>query len=424
MCAGRALPNLEDVPLVRRWRVYLFDALLASAMVLLSLPRLDPSKLDGDRTVATWWGFTALLAAGLLIQHRWPLPALLLTCVGATGHQIVLDSHVPHVEFPMVIDLSVLIILYTFVSRSRSRRLSLAVLATMIAAEIAIGLANPLISAADPVRKPKDNAALEGIELLALRNKVVTPGLTVLLALALAYALGEGTRSRHAHLRTLEQHAADLEKAQVQRIALATEKERARIGRELHDVVAHSLTVIVAQAQAAIAAQQRHPERTTQALHEVITVGRESLAEMRRVVGAFGPVPEAGDGLAALPLLVDRVRAAGTPVDLAVDGAVGNLPAGVNLSAYRIVQEALTNTLKHAGPGAHASVRLAVRPEYVDIEVTDDGAGSPADPPASDGNGLRGIAERVHLLGGALSVGAVPGGGFAVRARLPVGAPS
>ena len=161
-------------------------------------------------------------------------------------------------------------------------------------------------------------------------------------------------------------------------------------------------------------------------MREVITVSRDSLSEMRRLVGAFGPEPDSDHGLApqvgisALPALVERVQAAGIPVRLALCGAQTSLPAGVDLSAYRIVQEALTNTLKHAGAGAQASVRLTIGPECVDIEVTDAGAGRPAGPPTEHGNGLRGIAERVSLLGGTLTVGAGPGEGFAVRARLPV----
>jgi signal transduction histidine kinase len=181
--------------------------------------------------------------------------------------------------------------------------------------------------------------------------------------------------------------------------------------------------VIVAQAQAATAAQHRHPQHATDAMREVISVGRDSLSEMRRLVGAFGPAPDAlapPVGVAALPALVERIQAAGLPVRLTVDGSPANLPAGVEISAYRIVQEALTNTIKHAGPGARATVRLSLHPEHVDVEVTDDGAGPPADPSTSRGNGLRGIAERVNLLGGALSTGPGPGGGFALRAHLPV----
>jgi len=180
---------------------------------------------------------------------------------------------------------------------------------------------------------------------------------------------------------------------------------------------------MVAQAQAAQAARQRHPDRTTRALEEVVTVGRASLGEMRRLLGALGDASGSDGGLApqpgldALPALVDRVRATGMPVRLDIEGEPAELPATVELSAHRIVQEALTNVLKHAGTGAQAAVSLAYRPDSLDIEVRDDGVGAYNGMP---GNGLRGIAERVGLLGGELSVGPDPVQGFVVRARLPL----
>jgi signal transduction histidine kinase len=413
-------------------RAYLVNAALALLLLVLSDPQVKPPE-EAARVLAVYWAFAALSVAGLLIQHRWPLPALGLTVTGAAGHALVRDwhgpQHGPQIGFPTLIELAVPITLYTVASRGPSRRLSAVVLLILVAGEIAYGLVNPItlggtgpppgLSADIPAGKT--SSTFSGI-----LHKVVEPGLVEMLALALAYALGEGARSRQAHVRTLQQRAADAEREQRQRVALATADERARIGRDLHDVIAHSLTVIVAQAQAAIAAQPRHPERATDAMREVISVGRDSLSEMRRLVGAFRPAPDPERdlappvGVAALPALVERIQAAGLPVNLTVDGAPANLPAGVQMSAYRIVQEALTNTLKHAGPGAEATVRLTLHPEHVDVEVTDDGAGPPADLSATRGNGLRGIAERVHLLGGALSLGPGPGGGFAVRAHLPV----
>lgn len=451
----RAMPHATDLRrFFRARRVYVFDAAVALVLVFLAAPIAEPKDLvAADRGLVVWWIFSAVMVIGLLIQHRWPLPAFLLASIGAAAHQLSLDSS--RVEFPTLLDLAVPITLFTLASRARSRRISLAALAVIVVAEIAVSIVNPMIasraagSAQTASSQPAESQGLPGaakkpppdaakkptsigqppepvVSLTAIQNKVVKPGLSVLLALALAFALGDGNRSRRAHLRTLQLRAADLEREQHQQVALATAAERARIGRELHDVTAHSLSVIVAQAQAAVAAQRRHPERATQAMREVITVGRDSLSEMRRLVGVFRPDPDPDQGLApqpgiaALPALVDRVRAAGPPVHLDVNGEPANLPAAVDLSAYRIVQEALTNTLKHAGAGAQASVHLAIYSEYVDVEVTDDGAGHPADPPAERGNGLRGIAERVTLLGGALTVGPGPDGGFTVRARLPI----
>ncbi|HEY0448614.1 sensor histidine kinase [Actinophytocola sp.] len=437
------MPRATDLRrLLLAGRSYLLHAAVALVLVFLSAPRVTPAESAvAGHVVQVWWIFSAVLVASLLIQHRWPLLALVLATIGATAHQLAFDSPGSRVEFPTLLELAVPITLYTLASRARSRRISMAALAVILVVELAVNIINPMIADAQAPPSPrvaagattstKGSQQAEGARPTApmasfseIEGKFVRPGLSVLLAVALAFALGDGQRTRRAHLRTLQQRAADLEREQHQRVELATAAERARLSRELHDVTAHSLSMIVAQAQAAMAAQRRHPERSTQAMREVIAVGRDSLSEMRRLVGAFGAGPDQGlappRGIVALPALADRVRAAGTPVHLDVDGEPGNLPAVVDLSAYRIVQEALTNTLKHAGAGAQARVRLAVHAEYVDVEVTDDGAGNRACSPADHGNGLRGIAERVNLLGGALTVGPEPDGGFTVRARLPI----
>jgi signal transduction histidine kinase len=199
------------------------------------------------------------------------------------------------------------------------------------------------------------------------------------------------------------------------------------------------MSVMVVQAQGGAAALRRHPDRTATALENVITTGRASLAEMRRLLGVVSRDP-ADDpqlapqpGLCSVPTLVDQVRAAGTEVHLRIEGQPSTLPASVDLSAYRIVQEALTNTIKHAGPDARAEVRLVFAPDWVELEITDDGTGGPGASGesgaswasgasgGSGGNGLRGIAERVGMLGGELAVGPGAGGrGFRVWALLPI----
>ncbi|MFC6016988.1 sensor histidine kinase [Plantactinospora solaniradicis] len=447
------MPSATD--LYRRlapWRGYLLAAALAAAMVALSSPIMakpgQPRALE-SWTFAAWWTFTGLIVLGLLVQHRWPVPALVLAGVGAAAHQIVAAANNGTIPFPTLIDLAVPVVLYTVASQSRSRWRSMAALAALAGAEVAVSLGNALV-VDDTVRPlvqpqrprieatpPESANGIDGMPatksasgddamVAFVQQRIVELALVVLLALALAYALGEAARIRHAHVRTLEERAVDLEREQRHRVALAAAAERARIGRDLHDVIAHSLSVIVAQAQAALAAQHRHPERTTQAVREVITVGRDSLAEMRRLVGAFDPDPDAQDrlgspiGVAALPTLIERVRAAGVPVRYTHDGVPVDLPAGVDASVYRIVQETLTNTLKHGGAGAHARVHLATDPTYVDLEVSDTGVGPSATPDSGHGNGLRGIAERVGLLGGTITVGPNPDGGFLVRTRLPV----
>lgn len=189
-------------------------------------------------------------------------------------------------------------------------------------------------------------------------------------------------------------------------------------------MIAHGLSVIVVQAQGAAAALHRHPDRTATALESVITTGRASLTETRCLLDVAGQDPsdearlDPQPGVSSLPELVDRIRAAGRPVTFTVGGEPVPLPASVGLSAYRIAQEALTNTLKHAGLQARATVDVRFRSDAVEVEVADDGVGGPE--PLVEGTGLRGIAERVAALGGELTVSPGAAGGFRVLAVLPL----
>ena len=202
----------------------------------------------------------------------------------------------------------------------------------------------------------------------------------------------------------------------------AAAAERARIARELHDIVAHHLSVMVLQAGGARASGKA----ADAALAKIEHSGRQALAETRRLLGVLRAADENEEarlapqpGLSELPALADTVRGAGLQVSLAVHGGHEGLPAAVGVSAYRIVQEALTNVLKHAGP-ARADVTVGCADGAVMIEVTDDGAGTPAGAPHAGGQGLAGMRERVAIVGGELRAGPRPGGGFAVRARLPL----
>jgi signal transduction histidine kinase len=439
--------------LTARW-AYLLDAAVALILVAASMPAVNavanisglvlvapgrtiPTETLLHQAVRVWWLFSALLIAGLLVRRRWPLAALILAGAGAAGHQLDLNqTYLAGNGLGLAaqpIDLAVLIILFTLASHARTRRASaLAFCAVLVGAYAAAAVAVSLHPNAIGMRAPVPAGGVDQLRWILTqpiasggREGVALSGqLIVLMGIVVAFVLGDSVRGRRDQVRILEQRAVDLQREQHQRAALATAAERARITRELHDVVAHSLSVMVAQAQAAVAAQQRHPERTTRAMQEVVTVGRASLAEMRRLLGALGPIVAGGrepqPGLGALPALVDRVRATGIPVRLDIHGEPAALPASVDLSAYRIVQEALTNALKHAGTGARATVSLDYQAEHVGIEVSDDGAGRPVATPAEHGNGLRGIAERVSLLGGELSIGPAPRHGFLVRARLPL----
>jgi signal transduction histidine kinase len=244
------------------------------------------------------------------------------------------------------------------------------------------------------------------------------------LVTGLAWLAGQNSRHRRAYLDTLLQRTRDLERDRTRQAEQAVAAERSRISRELHDVVAHGLSVIVVQAQGGAAELNTRPEHTRQALEAIVTTGRESLTEMRRMLDIVrGPMPneapwEPQPGLAALPHLVGRLRQAGLRVEIEAGGLSG-IPAGVDVSAFRMVQEALTNVVKHGGRDAAAMVRLRRSEELLHIEVTDDGIGPQS--VGDSGHGLRGIRERVALLGGELDAGPGPDGGFQVRVRLPVG---
>jgi signal transduction histidine kinase len=214
-----------------------------------------------------------------------------------------------------------------------------------------------------------------------------------------------------------------LAREQAARERAAAADERARLARELHDVVAHSVSTMVVQAEAGESLLERDPERARAAFVSITSSGRQALTELRRMLGllrgadgetALGPQP----GLAQLRELVEQVHAVGLPVELSIEGEPRPLPAGVDLSAYRIVQEALTNTLKHARP-AHARVTVRYRNDDVEVEVVDDGR-APKNG-THDGQGIAGMRERVRLYGGTLETGRRDQGGFSVRARLPAG---
>src|SRR5450755_426929 len=203
----------------------------------------------------------------------------------------------------------------------------------------------------------------------------------------------------------------------------AAAAERARIARELHDIIAHHLSVVVLHAAGARACGRADPAT----LEEIEHSGRQALTETRRLFGVLrDPDEETGrapqPGISELPALAGSLRAAGLQVSLSIDGDHAALPPAVNVSAYRIVQEALTNVLKHAGP-ARAEVTVGCADSAVTIEVTDDGPGNPAPPALTGGQGLAGMRERVALFGGDLRAGPRPGGGFTVFARLPAGEP-
>jgi signal transduction histidine kinase len=228
--------------------------------------------------------------------------------------------------------------------------------------------------------------------------------------------------TRRAYLAELRDRAGRMERERDQNNALAAAVERARIAREMHDSVAHHLTVIVALSDGALAAVARAPAEAAEAIRDVSRTGREALAETRRLFGVLraGSGPELWQplpGLADLDDLLGTVRAAGLPVRYERGGSAGDLAAGLQLTVFRLVQEALTNTMKHGGPGASATVRLQLTPAEVCVEVEDDGTGS-AGEAGAPGGGLTGMRERVSAFGGELDCGPRQPQGWRVTARL------
>jgi signal transduction histidine kinase len=264
----------------------------------------------------------------------------------------------------------------------------------------------------------------------------VVPAWFILFAV---WAFGRWMRRRAVESAALNARAEAAERDREQQAARAVADERARIARELHDLVAHSMGVIVIQAQGAQRAIDAAPDQARAALSSIETAGRAGLAELRRLLGLLNPEPGDADTtpqptLEQLPDLIARVREAGLTVDLRIEGAVRALPAGVELTGYRVVQEAMTNVLKHAG-ATPVEVRLRYEPDCLDIEVRDAGrangdGGDGSDGDGGDGSdgggadgggrGLIGMQERVFLYGGTFRAARRPEGGFAVHARIPV----
>jgi signal transduction histidine kinase len=238
-----------------------------------------------------------------------------------------------------------------------------------------------------------------------------------------AWLLGRRVERRSGEATEMAKRAEQLERERERQEADILARERARIARELHDVIAHSVSVMVIQAGAAEQLLDSDPPRAREPLVAVQELGRSTVDELRRMLGilrdhehepSLNPQP----GMAGLPHLIRQFREAGLPVEMRVEGDPVPLRPGIDLSAYRIVQEALTNTLKHAKPAA-ARVLVRYSGAVLELEVVDDGA--PASPGNGQGHGLVGMRERASLYGGVLTTGPRPGGGYGVRASLPVG---
>jgi signal transduction histidine kinase len=253
---------------------------------------------------------------------------------------------------------------------------------------------------------------------------------TILLAILLPWAAGRAAKEWAQRALELERVNAALKAEQEQRSLLAVADERSRIARELHDVVAHSISVMVVQAEGAKRMMDRDPKRAKSALEQIEGTGRAALIEMRRLLGVLrkerdGVVRTPQPGTQTLDMLVDRAQEAGLDVRVAIEGSRKTLPAGVDVSVFRIIQEALTNSLKHAGP-TRADVLLKYNEEAVEVEIVDAGLVNGHQPPTVDPenpqHGLLGMKERVSLYGGEIVTGPCEDGrdGYRVWARIPL----
>jgi signal transduction histidine kinase len=367
-----------------RW--WAFDVLTAICTFAITLSARD-------RPSSPW--LALLLIAPLVVRRVWPVPVFGLI----VGLSVVISTW----DLGAALNVSLVVAAYSVAAFESQRR------ALIAAAVLEVVLVYLLL------RVPDIGWWIPSI---------VASGMV-----AAALGLGLYSSTRRAYLEELQDRAERLEHERDQQQELAAAAERGRITREMHDIVAHHLTVIVALSTGAAKIAVSSPEQAGEVMQTVSDTGRQALGETRRLLSGLGrdadqpgergerhPVPD----LAGLTELFTTVRAAGLPVDFEVSGTPGSVGSSAQLTVYRLVQEALTNTLKHGGPGARAQVRLSYRPGELQIVIEDDGSGMARVPAlgAAPGRGLAGMNERVHAFGGEVESGPRSPRGWRVSARL------
>jgi len=377
----------------RRWVFDVLVTLLAMALALPNLFKEAPLRAPGAAALVV----LVVITAPLVVRRIWPIPVF----------GWILAAQIPAVLWDRHLQAgpALLIALYT-VARLQSRRDALACAGVL------------------------ELVVLTGVLLFA-GGSWWTNAIFLSALIAAALGLGLYTGTRRAYLAELRDRADRLERERDQQAALAVAAERARIAREMHDIVAHHLTVMITLSEAAIAASASSPERANDVMRSVADTGRRALADTRRLLGVLRQRPGQDPGqeaagtlqpvpdLTQLDTLIEQVRAAGLDTTLEIHGQAPDVPAGVQLTVYRLVQEALTNTLKHGGAGARASVRLRYLPGELLVDIDDDGAGATTAPATVGvGSGLLGMRERVHAYGGDVQAGPRQPGGWQVSARL------
>jgi signal transduction histidine kinase len=375
----------------------LVDGVLATALVLAGAAPAVAAGMFLDLPLAIG------IAAPVVFRRAHPVGAF-AAAVLAGGVQVLLGVR------PAATDVSILILLYTLAAYT-PRRVSVP------------GLAICLLGSAVGVVRWWTTFGTHGVLDWLIVGAILFAGPALL-----AWVLGDSMRYRRAYYASLEDRAARLERERDAQARIAAVAERARIARELHDVIAHNVSVMVVQADGASYALAGDPDRAREALGAISATGRQALAEMRRLLGVLRR-EEAGagserapqPGIGELSALLDQARGAGLPVSFTVEGEPRPLPGGAALAAYRIVQESLTNTRKHAGPVASASVRLRYSPDALVLAISDNGRGEAAATlPGGTGHGLTGMRERVAMYGGSVTAGPRAAGGYEVVATLPL----
>ncbi len=368
------------------------DSLLALALTVISVGSVVGSRTRYGYAFPVLAAVAALFTTVPIVLRRYrPLGVLAVTVTAETLLLIFSnDSPVP---------VGVIVALYT-VAAYCERRVSIRA-AAWVAAPITVG-------------EIVNNGPHAGR---------VIPELAVI---AIAWVIGDNLRTRRAYLSELKERAARLEREREDKADRAVIEERARIARELHDVIAHNVSVMVVQAAAGEDVFDEDPDKARESLAAVASTGRAALTELRRLLGVIRAEDDRGDpayapqpGIERIDELVGQVRETGLPVELSVLGEARPLPEGVGLCAYRIVQEALTNTLKHADASA-SQVHLRYVADALELQVLDDGHGATTLNGEAGGQGLIGMRERVALFGGELTAGPRSGRGYEVRARLPL----
>lgn len=409
--AGRP-SSAEEPTLVERFVVLcrrnpvVVDAVLAAVLIAIAVSWTLEGKVVSTRQ-GTALVVAVLAAAPVVLRRSYPIPAAVATAVVAAVCTLALQGTAAAFVLPA------LVMAYSAVAYGPRWAGPVALLLLLA------GMLTPFLG-------------VNHVPEFGLLGMVALGGYVLLVAIGV-WLTGSLRRASFRHTEALRDRARLLAESRRQEVRIELLAERSRISREVHDVVAHSLSGIIAQADGGQFAAQRDPQRAVDVLAGIADTGREALADVRGLLEMLrdtGPDDDADaagrpqPGTDDVPALVEQVRAGGLPVDLRVTGTPRPVPTGPGLTAYRVVQEALTNVIKHAGTGTPTHVDLEWTADELTVRIRDEGARGPVPRPPRGGHGLTGMRERAALHGGAVETGPHPDGGWTVRLRLPVPSPT